>query len=617
MKRISYIILFAVAFLLVACTKRPELKVYKLEFVTETVEKTNSTAKMTVEYSYPTELESVKVILSENSDLGGAVSKEASITEKTFVAEFNDLKQGTKYHYCYEYSNGISLLKTDVKSFETDDIEVALPSVNTVEVKEVMSMSAVAVGNVSSDGGSVITSRGFCWSKTANPTVQDYHVEVNGTTGAFEGSLTGLEANTKYHVRAYAVNSKGTGYGEDMTFTTTQGLPVVVTSSVTEITATSAKCGGNVTDQGASDVTERGICWSTDNNPTVNDDHVSSGSGTGTYTCFMTDLMPEEIYYVRAYAKNAQGISYGDEVNFTALEGLPTVTTSVVANITSTTATCGGNVTNQGASNVTERGVCWSTSQNPTVSNSHTTDGSGTGSFTSNITGLTPNTTYYVRAYAINSKGTSYGEQKSFTTYYIDDHAYVDLDLPSGLLWATCNVGADSPEDYGWYFMWGSVTEGGDPDCRWANCPGNGGSIDYNSSAIAAWDATHLTNGVLNPDVDAAHANWGDGWRMPTKDDLQELYDNTSRTWTAENGVNGWKFASKTDATKYIFLPAAGYREGTSLSYAGSFGYYWSSSLDSSNPDDAYGMDFSSGIVLQRDGTRYYGRSVRPVRPAR
>ena len=109
---------------------------------------------------------------------------------------------------------------------------------------------------------------------------------------------------------------------------------------------------------------------------------------------------------------------YGEQRSFTTLQNieLPTVTTTNVSNITQTTATSGGNVTSDGGANVTARGVCWSTSQNPTISNSHTTDGSGTGSFTSNITGLTANTTYYVRAYATNEKGTSYGEQKSFTT---------------------------------------------------------------------------------------------------------------------------------------------------------------------------------------------------------
>lgn len=200
----------------------------------------------------------------------------------------------------------------------------------------------------------------------------------------------------------------------------------------------------------------------------------------------------------------------------------------------------------------------------------------------------------------------------------LETHEYVDLGLPSGLLWATCNVGADSPEDYGWYFMWGSTTNGGDSICNWANCPGNGGNSSYNETAFNTWKSSNLTNNVLNPEVDAASVNWGGRWRMPTSDEFKELYDNTVCTLITENGVNGRKFASKTDAAKYIFLPAAGFRYGTDVSNAGSFGIYWSSSLNSSYPDDAYNMHFfPTNVVPQNHGFRYHGSTVRPVRVAR
>ena len=144
---------------------------------------------------------------------------------------------------------------------------------------------------------------------------------------------------------------------------------------------------------------------------------------------------------------------YGEQRSFTTLQNieLPTVTTTNVSNITQTTATSGGNVTSDGGANVTARGVCWSTSQNPTISNSHTTDGSGTGSFTSNITGLTANTTYYVRAYATNEKGTSYGEQKSFTTLEEDlENQVVSVNGVSFTMIAveggTFNMGATSEQ---------------------------------------------------------------------------------------------------------------------------------------------------------------------------
>ena len=132
----------------------------------------------------------------------------------------------------------------------------------------------------------------------------------------------------------------------------------------------------------------------------------------------MTGLTANTTYYVRAYAINSAGTSYGSEVSFTTQQAItvPTVTTSQVTNIQQTSATGGGNVTNSGGANVTERGICWGTSHNPTTSGSHASNGTGTGSYTVNMSGLSPGTTYYVRAYAINSQGTAYGSEVTFTT---------------------------------------------------------------------------------------------------------------------------------------------------------------------------------------------------------
>jgi hypothetical protein len=121
-------------------------------------------------------------------------------------------------------------------------------------------------------------------------------------------------------------------------------------------------------------------------------------------------------YYVRAYATNSTGTNYGVQYSFVTTTGIPTLTTTSLSGITSTTASGGGSISSQGSSVVTSRGVCWSTSTNPTTTNSKTIDGTGTGSFTSSLTSLSPSTTYYVRAYATNTQGTAYGSQVSFTT---------------------------------------------------------------------------------------------------------------------------------------------------------------------------------------------------------
>jgi hypothetical protein len=213
-------------------------------------------------------------------------------------------------------------------------------------------------------------------------------------------------------------NSYGCINTASITVTVNAILPTVTTSNVSSIGMSSATCGGNVTSDGGAAITARGICWSTSQNPTVNGNHASNGTGTGSFTSYMTELAPNTTYYVRAYATNSAGTAYGSEVSFTTLQNvnLPTVTTSQVTNITQTSATGGGNVTAAGGVTVTERGICWSTNHNPTTSNTHANSGTGTGTFTINMTNLTANTTYYVRAYATNSAGTVYGEQRTFIT---------------------------------------------------------------------------------------------------------------------------------------------------------------------------------------------------------
>ena len=277
-----------------------------------------------------------------------------------------------------------------------------------------------------------------------------------------------------------------------------------------------------------------------------------------------------------------------------------TVTTSEVTEITSNSAICGGNVTTDNGSAVTAKGVCWSTNPNPTIEDNKTTDGSGVGSFTSQIPNLVPNTQYYVRAYATNEAGTSYGEQKSFTTLTAgpnaNGHEYVDLGL--SVKWATCNVGASTPEEYGDYFAWGETTT----------------KETYTADNCATYNV--LMNDISgNAQYDAAAANWGGDWRMPTYAEQQELLDNCTWTWTTQNGVNGYQVTSNVNSS-YIFLPAAGYRYESSLYHVGNFGSSWSSTPCEDNANYAYYLRlfyFTSSTYNILSDPRCHGYSVRPV----
>jgi len=192
--------------------------------------------------------------------------------------------------------------------------------------------------------------------------------------------------------------------------------PTVTTGTIGVISSTTASSGGEVTSTGGRTVTARGICWNTKGNPLTTDNKTTAGTGTGTFTGTMTGLTLGKTYHVRAYATNAVGTSYGSNVMFTMLTEGPTITTTAVSNITQTAAESGGNITSDGGASITARGVCWGTSVNPTTADSITTDGAGTGVFSSTMTGLTPGTTYHIRAYAVTSAGTFYGNDISFTT---------------------------------------------------------------------------------------------------------------------------------------------------------------------------------------------------------
>ncbi|HUX96887.1 MAG TPA: hypothetical protein VMV47_14225 [Bacteroidales bacterium] len=193
--------------------------------------------------------------------------------------------------------------------------------------------------------------------------------------------------------------------------------PSISTSAVSAITQTTASGGGDVTSDGGSPVTAHGICWNTSADPTISNNKTTDGSGIGTFTSSITGLTPGTTYYVRAYAINNVGTTYGDGKSFTTDPVLaPSITTLDAYNITKNSASCGGNITSDGGGTITARGICWSTSENPTTDGNKTSEGTGIGGFQSNLSGLTPNTTYYIRAYSTNSAGTTYGSQKSFST---------------------------------------------------------------------------------------------------------------------------------------------------------------------------------------------------------
>ena len=526
-----------------------------------------------------------------------------------FTCKLTDLALGTAYYVRAYATNSNGTQFGETKSFTTGSTPATL---TTTVASDVTINSATVGGNITSDGGAEITARGVCYSTKENPTVEDTKVSSGSGVGEFICELTNLQPNTTYYVRAYAVNSAGAAYGEEVTFTTLVPivLPTLTTSAVTQITETSAVAGGNVTSDGNASVTDRGVVYSTNQNPTTADTKVSGGSGTGSFTCNLTDLQPNTTYYVRAYAVNSAGVAYGEEVTFTTLVPivLPTLTTSTITQITETSAVTGGNVTSDGNASVTERGVCIATVSNPTTSNTKITSGSGTGSFTCNLTNLQPNTTYYVRAYAVNSVGTAYGEEVSFTTREsVNITHYVDLGLPSGLMWATINIGANSSDEYGDYFAWGEVAP--KDMYSWATykyCDGDKYTLTkYNNS----YDYGVIDNKyVLDTQDDAAYMNWGSKWRMPTKEEVEELQENCTVSY--KKGV--CEFTSKLNGNKVSF-PYGGIYDETGYQN-NSIASFWLNSMTTDKPCKPNAFHINPGSYgIGSYGERYQGCCVRAV----
>ena len=484
-----------------------------------------------------------------------------------------------------------------------------------------------------------------------------------------------------YYARAYAINSKGTAYGEELEFVTGDAVkPTVTTAEITNIDWHTATGGGEVIDDGDATVTERGICWSTSHNPEVTGSHAYSGTGTGTFTVNMTGLTAGTIYYVRAYAKNIAGVSYGEELSFATFDPfVPEVVTSAAIGVGYDRAIIGGVVTSDGESDVTERGVYWGTTSNPTTK---LAIGSGTGAFSRQLTGLTDNTTYYYKAYAVNSVGESCGNVMSFTT---------TLASPVGSINGVFSVSASEKVYFSqgnlqyqastgtWRFATNQYDYIGDANSNisqtysgWIDLFGWGTSgWNCGNTYYRPWDSNNSDGSLYGPpgqyNLTGSYANsdWGyynaisnggnatHQWRTLTQTEWNYVFNTRSTSsgiryakaqvagvngvillpddWStsyyslsstnssganfSSNVISSSDWANSLQSHGAVFLPAAGYRDGTSVYLVGSDGYYWSDSYNDSL--SAWVVDFDDGYLYTGDAnTRCIGFSVRLVCPA-
>ena len=355
---------------------------------------------------------------STDKDLNLETATKVSLpySEDAFSVNATELLINTKYYVKAYAKNSAGTEYSEIETFTTS---ISSPSVRTENYSDVTSSSATLSGIVISDNGASITERGFVWMQgTGTPTTDSFKLKVDGTTGDFTSTLTGLEPNQKYSFRAYAINSKGTAYGEAMIFTTVAGLPTLSAMKVSDITTTSATFTCAVTGHGGDIVSEVGFYIGKEENVDIETAlKISEAYTSDSFTLTATDLEVGTDYYVKAYTKNSIGESYSVIVSFKTVSTAPSVTTVGSSEITDSSVLLSGEVTDDNGEEVTERGFVWlKGTGTPTTSNSKLRSDGTTGEYSSTLSALEPNQTYSFRSYAVNAKGTAYGETMTFRT---------------------------------------------------------------------------------------------------------------------------------------------------------------------------------------------------------
>lgn len=470
-------------------------------------------------------------------------------------------------------------------------------------VTDIQIKSAILSGEVLDEGTSKVSTRGFYLNDLSSNSQSAKKISLTGTLGKFEITAD-LKPNTNYSFYGFAVNNQGETLENPISFLTGDyKLPSITNEAVKNISYTTVELSGSVVDEGGGAVSESGFVLGISSMPTINDLKFLISKGKGSLNLMVTKLNSNTKYYCRAYAINEKGVNYSNELNFTTLDfKLPTITTNAVTTITDTGGDVGGQVLDDGGNDVVERGVCIGLNPNPETKDNKIIIGSGKGTFSTSISNLKASTSYYIRAYAINSKGVAYGNQITFTTKAfvlpstisanhrsINGVSPIDINITYKIYWSnasgktkgwiTQNLGASreavsanekSISSSGWYFQF-NRKQGYQSD-EFIRTPDSSPWVN-----LIQEDNNWLINN------DPCKLELGGKWRLPT---ITE--------WSEER--NSWleAFISPMKITSSAFLSS----DGGKLSQWGISGNYWSSTQKSP----------SIGWYLGGGGPSYYDR---------
>lgn len=495
--------------------------------------------------------------------------------EGTFALTLSDLLDDATYYYKAFVENEVGESCGELCSFSTKKITV--PYVQTGDVSEILPFSATVSGLIVDDCGAEIRECGFYYGTDPDPRVSGIKKAASSISNVFSLALKGLTDDTVYYFQAYAENQKGESLGEVLSF---RSLPIyaptVMTSSATDVAGTSARLNGKIISDGGTTLIERGFYYGKSQTAMKK---ISTSSMEANFSVTLTGLEDDTAYYFQAYAVNSVGETTGETMTFTTAKvTVPQVSTLASEYVQYTTAKVSGSINSDGGDTITEYGFYYRTASG--TEKKVVAGDSVSGSFNVILTGLNDDTTYYYRAYAINSKGIAYGSTLSFTTLYdpYNGHEYVDLGLPSGTKWATVNIGASSPYEAGSLFQWGCIKTGdqGNPMFKYEGC-------------------------ISGTEYDAATVLWEGDWKIPTYTQALELFKYCKYEMVYEAGVRYYKLTSEYN-NKSIILPAASHWTGT-------VGTYFSTS--SGKAYKFYGNGFLDGS--QAESEKFNQLSIRPV----
>lgn len=414
----------------------------------------------------------------------------------------------------------------DAKIFTTDDGKI---EITTIQPSQLTANSAQCGGLINDDGGSFISERGICWATSHAPTIADYRTSNGTGSGSYESVLVELGCGENYRIRAYAINEAGIKYGNELQYNTEKCLepPTVAYLDTAGCTRTGINAWSNVTDDGGAEVVAKGFCWSTSPNPDLDDYYSGEGSGTGSFSNSLEGLSCGTTYYLRAYATNSVGTAYSPEINFRTHKcySPPTVSTLPVSQISDYSAMSGGAIVSDGGALITAKGICWSTSPNPTIQNYYSYEGSGNTTYASQLTGLSSYTIYYFRAYATNSEGTAYGDERTFKTSTLldyDGNVYETVVI-GDQTWMKENLRtthyADGTAIPNRTDSWDGMGPQDKAYCWYNNNISNGS----NYGALYNWAAAMNGSSSSNTNPSGVQGVCPDGWHLPSDREYDQL----------------------------------------------------------------------------------------------